>query len=801
MRGQIRILFSLFIISTSTLSFELFLLRYFSVTQQYHFAFFVVSIAFLGYGTAGSFLTVIKKEFSKNHFGLLSIFFSVSVFCCYILSNSIPFDFIQLAWNPERIFIIILYYMILGFPFFFSGLIISSAVTRYTENINKIYFADLLGAGSGTILSFFLFFIKGESGAILIISLLPLLAAIVFSIRTNSIITSVSILMILLAIVIFQKNPEWIKFRISPFKPLPAALRYPDSHHLFTKWNSTTRIDVIDSPAVRFAPGLSLLYNDLLPEQYGISIDGGDLTAVTRFENKRSPGLKFLSYLPASLPYTVLIHPHVLILEPKGGLDVLTAHTFSAEKIKIIDNNPLLSKVLNEDLSQFSGNLYKQKSVDHVVSEARTALKRIKDKFDLIVLSLTDVFGAAGTGIYGLGERYLLTSEAFSEIIGKLEKNGIFNLNLYLLPPPRQEARLLATGIEALEKIGKDPLKNLMVVRSWGTLSIFIKNNPFTIPEIEAVKKKCFALRFDMVFYSNIKKEEINIFNKFDQPYYYNIVNQLLDPEKRKIFYRDYLFNVQPVTDDQPFYYNYFKIKKIESTYNTLGLKWLPFLQGEFIVPLVLIHALIFAAILILFPFMILRKRYDPKTKYLKPFVYFSLIGLAYMFIEITLIQKFILFLGQPIYSAGVIIFSLLFSSSLGSYFSFRFINGNIVKKLRKCILLCSVLLAVNPPFLKVLFDRFGGLSLTWKIPLSLVIIFPLGFLMGFPFPTGCRKLKAVSAHIIPWAWASNAFASVIGSVAALLTAYICGYSCVLWTGSGLYILAIFFINFQSSRN
>lgn len=798
MHRKFRFLLGLFLISTTTLSFELFLLRYFSVTQQYHFAFFVVSIAFLGYGTAGSFLTIITKKFSEEHFGLLSLFFSLSVFCCYILSNSIPFDFIQLAWKPEQIFIIILYYLILGFPFFFSGLIISSAVTRYTEIINKIYFADLLGAGTGTILSFFIFLIKGDSGAILIISLLPILASIVFSLRKNSFMIFLSIFMIPLAVIVFQNNPEWIKFRISSFKPLPTALRYPDSQHLFTEWNSTTRIDAIDSPAVRYAPGLSLLYNDLLPKQYGISIDGGNLTAVTHFENKRSPGLKFLFYLPSSLPYTVLSHPRVLILEPKGGLDVLTAHVFSAEKIKVIANNPLLSKVIREDLSRFSGNLYKQKSVDHVVSEARTALKRIKDKFDLIVLSLTDVFGASGTGIYGLGERYLLTIESISEIIGKLDTNGIINLNLYLLPPPRQEARLLATCIEALKKTGKDPNKNLMVVRSWGTLSIFIKNHPFTESEIDSIRQKCFDLRFDLVFYFNIKKEEINIFNKFDQPYYYNIVTRLLDADTRKIFYRDYLFNVRPVTDDKPFYYNYFKFTKIKETYKTLGLKWLPFLQGEFIVPLVLIHALIFAAVLILFPFMILRKKYDPNTNYLRPFVYFSLIGLAYMFIEITLIQKFILFLGQPIYSAGVIIFSLLFSSSLGSFFSDRFIRGNIEKKLKISLLLCSGLLAVNPPFLNILFDRFGALSLAWKAPLSLAIIFPLGFLMGFPFPTGCRKLRTVSPHILPWAWASNAFASVIGSVAALLIAFIYGYSWVLWIGSGLYLLSIFFFNFKN---
>ncbi|MBN2245167.1 MAG: hypothetical protein JW755_04915 [Candidatus Aminicenantes bacterium] len=737
-------------------------------------------------------------KFSRDRLGLLSLFFSLSIFFCYILANSISFDFIELAWRSEQIFIILLYYLILGFPFFFSGLIISSAVTQYTEIINKIYFSDLLGAGTGTILSLFLFLIKGDTGAIIILSILPLSAAILFSTKKNPLVTSISILMIPAALIIFFKSPDWLKFRMSPYKPLSTSLRYPDSQHLITRWNSTSRIDVIDSPAVRFAPGLSLLYKGQLPQQLGISIDGGNLTAVTRSQNRKSSDLEFLSSLPSTLPYTILSHPHVLILEPKGGLDVLAADVFSAEKIKIIDNNPLLSEVIREELSQFIGELYQSESVDQVVSEGRAALKQIKEKFDLIILSLTDVYGASGTGLYGLGERYLLTIESISELIGKLKKTGIISLNLYLLPPPRQEARLLATCIEALEKNGKDPNQNIMVVRSWGTLNIFLKNSPFRRSEIDSIKHKCSDNRFDLVYYYKIKKEEINLYNKFKQPYYYNIISQLLDEDKRNKFYADYLFNVTPVTDDHPFFQNYFKLTKIRPTYKSLGSKWLPFLQGEFIVHMVLIQALIIASGLILLPVVILRKRIMQKTSYLKPWAFFSLIGLAYMFVEITLIQKFILFLGQPIYSAGLIIFSLLFSSSLGSYFSDRFIQGNVIKRLRISLLLCFGLLALTPPYLNLLFNKFGYLSLAYKAPLTMISIFPLGFLMGCPFPSACRQLKGAAAHSLPWAWASNAFASVIGSVAALLIAFMSGYSYVLWIGSGCYLLSILFFKFDS---
>ncbi len=179
---------------------------------------------------------------------------------------------------------------------------------------------------------------------------------------------------------------------------------------------------------------------------------------------------------------------------------------------------------------------------------------------------------------------------------------------MYLLPPPRQEIRILAIWIEALEKNKKDPAYHIIAIRSWGTITYLVKKTPFSKKEIQITKNNAERFLFDLVYYPGIKAEEVNIFNKFDTPLYYNISLQLLSPSKRKNFYKKYLFQVKPVSDNQPFFSNFFKINKIKTTYKALGQKWLPFLNGEFLVPFLLIQSIVIAFILIFLPFFIFQK-------------------------------------------------------------------------------------------------------------------------------------------------------------------------------------------------
>ncbi len=800
---RLRFLAGIYFVSAATLCFEIVLTRYFSISQEYHFAFLVVSITFLGYGASGSALTVSKRIHayrSERILSYTSLAFACSVVFCFFLCNRIPFDLIQLAWSAWHVVLIFLYYVLLSVPFFFAGLTIALAISHTPAQVNKIYFADLAGAGCGIALAVVVFLPKGDRGVILVISLLALTAAALFGIRQRPLFKISLGLLFVMGIGLFIASPAWLSFRISPFKALPLAHQYAEAKTLHTKWNGISRIDIIESPAVRFAPGLSLLYSENLPEQVGLSIDGGNLTAVTGFQDRDTSALNFLSYLPSSFPYSIVKNPKVLILDPKGGLDVLSAFQNGARHVTVIENNPLIVSLLQNELSAFSGNIYRRDQVKIITSTSRTAVENDRESYDLIVISLTDIFGSTGTGLFGFGEHYLFTVESFSSLFSRLSPDGIISMSFYLLPPPRQELRVLATWIEALQRGDKNPSMQIIVIRSWGTISIFVKKSPFTRQDIQELKNFAGQYRFDLVHYHGMHATEANIYNTFEKPLYYEYCRDLMDPNQRDTFTDLYLFQIRPVSDERPFFYNFFKLRKIKATFQSLGQKLLPFFQGEFLLPLILIQALLVAFILILLPLLASRRqRAVPgfeRAVSRNVFFYFGLIGAAFMFMEITLIHKFILYLGHPVYSFSVILFALLFASGLGSVLSKRITGTNIIKNLRWCFLLCGAFILVSFLVFPVLHENFLGVRFGYRVILTFLTIFPMGFLMGFPFPSGIRLLAQAGKKWIPWAWAINAFSSVISSVAALLIAFIGGYSLVLFLAAVAYLIAPLFLNF-----
>ncbi|MEA2005015.1 MAG: hypothetical protein U9O50_01915 [Acidobacteriota bacterium] len=762
----------------------------------------VVSIALLGYGASGSFLAVFNKLIlvEKDKFlSVSSMLFSLSIIFSFLVCNAIPFDLIRLTWDHYQIFYIFLYYFVLSLPFLFAGLTVSFAITVASVEVNKIYFSDLSGAGVGAMLSVFIFLPNGDKGVILIISFVALLASFLFSIKQSSTFKGILLFFMLTEIMLFATSPSWLGFRISPFKALPLALHYPNAKSLLTKWNAISRIDVIDSPAVRFAPGLSLLYTKALPSQLGVSVDGEELVAITSFKGPKDPSLEFLSFLPSSLAYLLSQKPEVLLIDPKGGLDILSAFYFDARKIRVIESNPLFVKTLRNELANFSNHLYHKKNISLQIANIRSALKKEKGIFDLIVFPLTEVFGSSGTGLFGFRENYLYTVESFSSILNRLSSEGLISMNFYLLPPPRQELKSITTWVEALEKQDKDPSRHIIALRSWGTISIFIKNSPFEKKDIHILKSFAKKYCFDLVYYPGIIPEEANIWNKFDNPIYFNLITQILYSSPRKEFYKNYLFRISPPSDNRPFFFNFFKLNKIKATYFALGKKWLPFLQGELLIPLLFIQSVMIAILMIGLPLLVFQKKVQkPERKYMRIFGYFCLIGMAYMFIEITLIQKFILFLEHPLYSISVVIFSLLFSSSLGSFFSAYVLKVNLAKNLRFILLICSVVTVSYLLIWPVFSNLFLGSFLYFKFFLTFVFIFPLGFLMGFPFPTGIRLLKNFNKKWISWAWATNAFSSVVNSILALFIAFLGGYNLVWMLGACGYLFASFFLGFSN---
>ncbi len=805
-----KILPVVFFSSMAALAFEVLLTRIFSISLWYHFAFMIISIAMLGLAASGTMLSLFSRLQDPGKIGPYAFCLGIAIPVGYLLANLVPFDPVRLSWEKTEILHLGLYYLVLALPFFFTGLIIATALTARSDRSGLVYGADLVGAALGSLGTLFLMGMMAPERGVFVLSSVVLGASFLaggkwlratcpFLIAAN------------LALLLLQ--PGFMHLRISPYKELPAALRYPRAEPLRTYFTPFARIDTFRSPAVRFAPGLSLAYLEPLPEQIGFAVDGGNVSAITGTADRSA--LKFLSWLPAALPYEIRPRNRVLVLDPGGGLQMLLARHYGAGEIMGIETNPWLTGIIRKDFGDFSGDIHGENTWSGL---GRSWLAGRSETFDLIDISAGS---AAPTGSFGIAEDYRFTVEAFREYLDHLTDDGVVCVNLFMIPPPRNELRILATITAAMESMGtQHPAGHIAAIRSWGSVSILAKKSPLTREETAAVRRFAGQRRFDTVHVPGIVPQETNRYIKMPSNEYFEAFAAILSPEKRRSFMEGYVFDVEPVRDDAPFFHYFLKIGKIREVYRVMGEKWQFFLEEGDIIPALLVQAALLSGLLILVPAFALRRkgkeRPDPGSKPASPPVpaetaweqavpdpsrdrsgygllpYFAALGFGFMFVEITLIQKLILPLENPSYAVAAVLATLLFGSGTGSLLSFRF------AVLRSPALTAVTALAI------VLYSLFlpaaSSVIANYRPPVSFLLVFlalfPAGLLMGIPFPTGLRALGERRRRLIPWAWAINGCCSVLGPLCAILLAMAIGFRNVLLLGALFYLLA--FINISS---
>ncbi len=788
-------LLGVFLVSLAALSFQVALSRLFSVALSYHFAFMVVSLALLGYGASGSFLTLFPSLLQKRPALFLScsaMLFSVTCVGAYTGVNRIPFDPFRISWDRLQLVYLFADYLLLSVPFFFSGLCVSGALTYHAREAGRIYCSDLTGAGVGSLLVLFLFMPFGGKGVVVLPALTAALGGLVFGLKRPACRWAVILSSVLLGVLIslLWTEPSILEVRISPYKSLKTALWHPESRILDTRWNAFSRVDVIESPLVRFAPGLSLKFLKPIPPQLGITIDGDNMTAITRYEGREDP-VAFVAHLPDALAYRIGKGDRVLLIEPGGGLGVLMALVLGARKIDVVFDNPLVHEVVSERYGEFGGNIFKDPRVVTVVRNGRSFLRRSETTYDLIQYSPLSSLGAASTGIRGLHENYMFTVEAVVDFFDHLKPGGVLSMTQYLLPPPRKEIRLVHLVLKALAKREiPEPERHLAIIRTWGSFTLLLKRTPFSEEEIRRIRDFCKEERFDTVYFPGIEPNQANRYNRFSRPVYFEMVRDLLSEAGRERLVREYLFDLEPVTDDNPFFFNFFRFKKIVPLYRAIHEKWQPFVEGGYLVPVVLIQSIFASAFLILLPLVFGRSVSLPRGRGFRLWflAYFALLGWGYMFVEIVLIQKLILFLDHPVYSMATVIFGLLISSGLGSLLSQRMSEERLRAALVAILFTVGILVWGYLRLVPSAVSHFLGFGLGYRAAITLILLFPLGFLMGMPFPMGIRLLKGADPDTIPWAWSANGCFSVMGSVLSAVLALGIGFSGVLMVAGAVYV-------------
>ncbi len=784
MNTQKKLFLIIFLCSSSTLAYELALTRIFSISLWYHFAFMIISIAMLGIGASGTFLSVIPKLRNASLLGIYCLFLGSGISISYLLSNHIPFDPVKLSWSKAQIFYIVLYYFTLSIPFCLTGLIVSQSLSIHSEKSGLIYSADLLGAGFGAagILSIMAF--TAPEKTVFILSSIALTAIFFCGSKKLKII---SLILIGLNISLIIINPLFINIRISPYKGLQMALRYPGSEHLKTYYSSFSRIDTFKSPAVRFAPGLSFNYLEELPEQIGFSIDGGNVNAITDVKSKST--LKFLQYLPSALPYDIKKQGNVLIIDSGGSIQSLIADYYGFSNVYKTERNPLLIEILQKDFNDLTHGMYSQNTNTGL---ARSWLKKEFKQFDIIDITfLTSI----PSGTFSILEDYSFTVEAFKEYFIHLKPEGLLSINLFIIPPPRIELRILDTVIKALKEIDiKNTDEHIVAIRSWSTLCMLIKKSTFSYSEIENIKAFTKNLGFDLIYYPGIREEETNINIRMPSNDYFILFKNLINLETRDNFLINYLFDIKAVHDENPFFHYYLKMKYIKETYRIMGEKWQYFIEEGYILPTILLQIFFISLLLIILPVIILLKsRIKIINKDFNILPYFAFLAIGFMFVEITLVQKIILPLENPSYAMATVLVSILTSSGIGSLLSHRL---NILKSTSICLII-TVLIILYSMFIPVILNFILPYPLSIKVIMAFFIIIPAGFFMGIPFPNGLKILGTKNSSLIPLAWAINGCLSVLAPVLAIMIAIEFGFKRVFWLGALSYFLA--FLNLKIS--
>lgn len=806
-------------LAAATLLLESTLTRLLAVAQFYHFAFLVVSLALLGFGASGSWLTIFpgitkpmgfrdenlhREPRKRLDFMVLSgTGFAISTAIAFAVVNWLPFDSYSIAWERKQVLYFAIYYIGLALPFLFSGLGIGGALLSQPGQSHLIYAANLLGSGFGALVAPVILWLAGVPGAVLVSALVGLLATVGGRDRRRSNWrwgTRGAFLAGLLSFIwltqVNLSNRAPVGMTLSPYKGLANALRYPGANRIFGRWNAISRVDVIADAGTRQLPGLSYTYQGASPEQHGLSIDGESVQPISQVSPE---DFEAAAYLPEELVFLLRPGGRALVLKPSGGLGVLQALAAGSQQVTAVINNPLTRLAVAKSIPEM--DIYAHPQVTTVFESERVFLRRTQDTYKVIFVPLTEGYRPVRSGAYSLSEVYDLTVEAIEDMLARLEPDGVLVMTRWLQTPPSESLRLIAALVEALERRGiSEPGEILLAYRGIQTMTVAVSPLGWRDDELSKMRTFIQEKRFDLVWAPDIVLEETNRFNRLPEPDYYMAVRDLLAAENRVVFYANYPFAVSPPTDDQPFFFHFFRWGQTPELLATLGKTWQPFGGSGYFVLLALLALVVLLSLGLIFGPLLIAKRkrrlsFAENKIHWRVLLYFTFLGLGFLFIEIPLIQRWILLLGHPIYAFTIVVLAILAFSSVGSALA----RATWLPK--RVAFGALVIMVLITPWVVT---RLPGSVLGWpfiaRAGLATFSLVPLGMLMGLPFPLGLSWLERNAPDLVPWAWAVNGCASVIAAVLAAIMALSYGFTVVLLAGAGAYAGAFIVLGIKMGR-
>ncbi len=817
--------FSLFLLSTALIMYELAAMRMFAITSWSHFGSLVISTALLGFGLSGTLLTFVGKRLEPDVPAWLyraATLFMPALAAAHVLGQRIPFNPIFIGSDPLQIVWIGLYYVVYGVPFFFGAAFIGISFLAHGGKVHGLYFWNMLGSSVGGLAIVPLMYLLPPASLVLPVLVLACGASLVAALERGGepgsrthlgagrLAATAGAFVASVALVLVFGEPK-----VSEYKSISYLKKYPDAVEVHRSWSPVGELHVFASSSLHFAPGLSdnaVLSLKTMPRQpfWGLYVDGGGPVGI--MGALRAEEAAYLDWLPMAAPYTLLERPRVLLVNLGGAISAQMARHKDAAAVTIAERDPEMVRLLADDpaVSTFTGHVLDDPLISLAPGEPRAHCAANPGAYDLVEISLVDSVGLSDPGGYPVHENYTYTVEALDAYLGALAPNGILSITVWnRLDPPRNVLRLLATVVEALRAGGfSDPQDRLFVFDLYlSTATILVKNGAFTDGEIYDLRKFSDERSFDTIWYPGIPKRDVDfdtVMNTYQRHFaggtaltenatfstsdVYHLSLQKLLAGRGDDLVHAYPFDVRPMRDDRPYYTGFLRLDRLGmylDQVRDVSEEW-----GELLVLGVLLQALLFGLVVILLPVagrwrdLFRNRRGVPGV-----IVYYAALGLAYMMVEIFLMQRLVFFLGNPVYSTALVISSMLVLSALGNLAAPLIAKRRVVAvRIAVGVILAS--LAFYAFGLRFLFERFLSSPMLVRVLLSIAVVAPSAFFMGMPFPTGLDALTERRSRLLPWAWGMNGGLSVAGAALAQVTALGAGFPLVLGIVAVLYAVA-----------
>jgi hypothetical protein len=762
---------NILVVSAAVICFEIISTRISSLIFVQNYAFIILSLAILGLGSGGiySYYKIKPEEGSTNNPKIISLFIllaGVSLIFFIVL------EIILSITSPY------IYFFFLFLPFFFAGIVYAEFFSNYASAGFRIYASDLIGAALGSVLSIYVFNLFNAANSVLFLALVLFISAINFLNAAKKKQTLLYLALIILAIVltIFGKKDLLGIIPIGNFPEKDIYYTYDDpninSTIIDNMWSINGRSDLVE-------------YNNQNIIK-NLFIDGAAGSQMYRFNGNIAHHdtllNKILLHHSTTIPFLFLNkeeRENMLVIGPGGGGEILTGILGGVQKITGVEVNPDFVEIVKK-YSDFNGGIYTNfPNVKIEVTEGRHFIKSTRQQYNIIVLALPSTKQLQSIDGLASNENFLLTVEAIKDYLNNLTQNGQL---IFTLHNRWELVRLIVTTLYAFKENGidnSDAPNHFIILGSDYAPTIVIKKSAYTVDEINTIAKAASSLPADF--------PRVTYLPFLNNPVNNEIENVLLRYMKEEQIPLEKLISknssdISPVHDDSPFFY---KVNK--------GV------PGDSANLLIAISVVALLSVII--PFMKIKsklkknRKNKEKERFVLPLLVFISTGIGFMILEISLFQKFILYLGSPTIALSILLGSLLVGMGVGSFFGGQIYSHDVVKRLKHIsglIVITGVLLFVIHP---LILNELLAYGLVIRVIVCIVLLFPFGFLLGIPFPSGIQMLKQNNlVKYIPWMYGVNGIFTVLGSVSAVILSMTFGFTTSFFVGLSMYLFIFIFL-------